>query len=268
MIVVRTRMMVQGVSSSSSGASSLTQYNGLVDACRTMLRTEGIGSFYKGAALNAASTPFARGLYMAGVEFSRATIGEGTAATDFAAGTIAQLIGSLAYVPRDIIIERCAIDGQLQKQVGSCSSSIKAFRTMLAHEGVTGFYRAYLPHQCVWIPYNGLFFTMLGQMQQAEDSAGINRSGLALGMLNTSICAAVASWVTTPFDVIKTRVQVSGANPELFEFRGPVDCTRQLLRKEGPKALFSGATARIAFMVPNMAVFIPLYEFLKSSWNS
>lgn len=87
-------------------------------------------------------------------------------------------------------------------------------------------------------------------------------------MLNTSICAAVASWVTTPFDVIKTRVQVSGANPELFEFRGPVDCTRQLLRKEGPKALFSGATARIAFMVPNMAVFIPLYEFLKSSWNS
>merc|ERR1719401_641133 len=125
-------MMVQGVSSS-TGGEGMVRYSGFVDTCRTMLRTEGVKSFYKGAALNAASTPFARGFYMAGLELSKSCIGEGTAARDFAAGTAAQLVGSLAYVPRDIIIERCAIDGQLRTQVGSCGSSLEAFRTMLRH---------------------------------------------------------------------------------------------------------------------------------------
>ena len=45
------------------------------------------------------------------------------AAKDFAAGMNAQLLSSIAYVPRDIVIERCAIDGQLSKQVGSESES-------------------------------------------------------------------------------------------------------------------------------------------------
>mmetsp|Transcript_113361 Transcript_113361/g.293452 ORF Transcript_113361/g.293452 Transcript_113361/m.293452 type:complete len:301 (-) Transcript_113361:77-979(-) len=263
MIVVRTRMMVQGVSSQTSG-EGLVRYSGFVDTCRTMFRTEGIGSFYKGAALNAASTPFARGLYMAGLELSKAIVGEGTAARDFAAGTAAQLVGSLAYVPRDVIIERCAIDGQLQNQVGSCASSIQAFRTMLAHEGFRGFYRAYVPHQFVWIPYNGIFFSLLGRLQDTQASFGLAQGSFGLGMLNTAACAAVAGWITTPIDVIKTRVQVQGANPQLFEFTGPVDCSLQLIRREGPTALFSGAVARMAYLVPNMAVFIPLYELLKS----
>lgn len=29
-------------------------------------------------------------------------------------------------------------------------------------EGLAGFYRAYVPHQFVWIPFNGLMLTFLG----------------------------------------------------------------------------------------------------------
>lgn len=120
-IVVRTRLMVQGV----SATSAATQYRGFVHACQTMLHHEGIGAFYKGAALNAAFTPPARGLFVLGMEGSRKYVGEGTAARDFAAGTAGQLVSSLAYVPRDVIVERCAIDGHaaLGKQVGSSASS-------------------------------------------------------------------------------------------------------------------------------------------------
>jgi len=260
MIVVRTRMMVQGVQGS---GGSIHAYNGFLDTCRTMLRVEGLRSFYKGAAINAVSTPFARGLYMGGVELSKATIGEGDAIRDFAAGTSAQLLGSLAYVPRDVIVERCAIDGQLSSQVGSCSSSLQAFRTMLAHEGMAGFYRAYVPHQFVWIPYNGLFFSLYGRLKALEASNGVESGSFAVGVANTALCAGVAGWATTPIDVVKTRVQVSGANPEVFDFKGPVDCVTKLVQREGPRALFSGATARVAYLVPNMAVFIPLYELLK-----
>eukprot|EP00746_Dinoflagellata_sp_MGD_P151191 gnl/MRDRNA2_/MRDRNA2_82848_c0_seq2.p1 gnl/MRDRNA2_/MRDRNA2_82848_c0~~gnl/MRDRNA2_/MRDRNA2_82848_c0_seq2.p1 ORF type:complete len:297 (+),score=62.58 gnl/MRDRNA2_/MRDRNA2_82848_c0_seq2:101-991(+) len=266
LVVVRTRMMVQGVSAAASN-SGITQYSGFVNTITTMLRTEGVASFYKGAALNASLTPPARGLYMAGVEVSKAVIGEGTATKDFAAGTAAQLMASLAYVPRDIIVERCAIDGQLNQQVGSCGTSMSAFRTMMAHEGMMGFYRAYVPHQFVWIPYNGLFFAFYGRMQALEESYGIKQDGFALSACNTAVCAAAAGFLTTPIDVIKTRVQVAGANPEIFAFSGPLDCAKQLIAKEGIKGMFAGATGRMMCLAPNMAVFIPLYEFLKKSVN-
>ena len=45
-VVVRTRLMVQGAS-----ATDDTQYRGFFDACQTMLRSEGIGTFYKGDGL-------------------------------------------------------------------------------------------------------------------------------------------------------------------------------------------------------------------------
>jgi len=265
MIVVRTRMMVQGVGGASQ-AAEMTRYTGFFNAVSTMLRTEGIRSFYKGAALNAALTPFSRSLYMGGVEVSRYAIGEGSPMKDFMAGTAAQLVGSLAYVPRDVIVERCAIDGQLRKQVGDCGGSIQAFRTMLRHEGVAGFYRAYIPHQFVWIPYNGLFFSIYGRIQQLQERQGMEKS-FVFDVANTALSAAVSGWVTTPLDVVKTRVQVAGANPDLFDFKGPLDCAIKLARNEGVKGLFAGATGRVMYLVPNMAVFIPLYELMKRAWN-
>ena len=127
----------------------MTRYSGLFNAIKTMLRQEGVGSFYKGGVLNAVATPPARGLYMAGVEISKATVGGGTVARDFCAGAMAQLISSLAYVPRDVVIERCAIDGQLKSQVGSAANSAQVLRTIWRTERLAGFYRAYIPHQLV-----------------------------------------------------------------------------------------------------------------------
>ena len=258
-LVVRTRMMVQGADSTSR------QYSSFFGALRTIIREEGFASFYKGAGINLAVTPIARGLYTAGFEGSKATIGEGTALKDFAAGMMAQLVSSFAYVPRDIIIERCAIDGQLKSQVGSTGSSLAALRTIIGHESLMGFYRAYLPHQFVWVPFNGLFFTFLGKLQSFEESyAGIDSSkSYLLGVANTFLAAAGASIMTNPIDVVKTRLQVAGANPEVLSFAGPVDCLKQLLRNEGAGALFAGLVGRFMYVGPNFALFLPTYDLLK-----
>ena len=276
-------MMVAGVP-----GSGIPKYGGLFDAVRTMLRTEGVGAFYKGGTLNAISTPPARGMYMLGVEVAKNTVGGGTVARDFFAGAVAQLISSLAYVPRDVIIERCAIDGQVKSQVGSAASSMQVLRTIMQTEGVAGFYRAYIPHQFVWIPYNGLFFAMLGKINDAEVALGVDNSSYAIGIANSAVCGGAAAWATTPIDVIKTRVQVSGANPELFAFSGAIDCCTKLLKEEGPRALFAGASGRMAYLAPNMgkmvmlsrfvalsvsltrffaALFLPLYDWLKALNN-
>ena len=203
-VVVRTRLMVQGAAS----ASQATKYTSFVHACREMLRTEGAGAFYKGATMNALFTPPARGMFILGMESSRAYVGEGTAVRDFAAGTAGQLISSLAYVPRDVIVERCAIDGQLSKQVGSSASSVKVLATIIRHEGLWGFYRAYLPHQIVWIPFNGLMMTFMGRGRDMGTAIGADTSSVGFGVLNTFISSSAAALLTTPIDVVKTRLQV------------------------------------------------------------
>ena len=47
---------------------------------------------------------------------------------------------------------------------------------------------------------------------------------------------------TSPFDVVKTRMQSTDA--KLYE--GTFDCFAQILRREGPLAFFNGALARAA----------------------
>ena len=157
-LTVRTRMMIQGAD------SNARQYTSFAQCFRSIVREEGVGAFYKGAGINFAFTPLARGLYTVGMESTKTAIGDGTPIKDFAAGMGAQLLSSFAYVPRDIMLERCAVDGHVKNDaVGSSASSLATLRTIMSHEGLMGFYRAYIPHQLVWVPYNGLFFSFLVQ---------------------------------------------------------------------------------------------------------
>lgn len=256
-LVVRTRMMVQGAD------SSIRSYPSFWSAMQTMVKEEGVGSFYKGVGLNTLFTPAARGLYMFGVEASKSTIGEGTALKDFASGMNAQLLASIAYVPRDIVVERCAIDGQLKSQVGSTASSIAALQTIFSAEGLRGFFRAFLPHQMVWVPFNGLFFAALGKCKDAEAALGIDSSSYGVNVANTFMSAAFAAVATNPIDVIKTRLQVAGANPDVFKYSGPLDCLMRLLRAEGPTALFAGLMGRFMYTGPGFAIWLPTYDLLK-----
>ena len=56
---------------------------------------------------------------------------------------------------------------------------------------------------------------------------------------------------------------MSGANPEIFAYSGPLDCALKTVRSEGVTALFAGASGRIMYLGPAMALFFPIYDTLK-----
>ena len=155
----------------------------------SIVREEGWMRLYAGFGTVTVAAP-ARALYFLGYELSTRQgdklLGPGHAATAFLSGPIAQLSGSLLWVPMDVVKERL----QIQKNVplrpaaaaavpASSSSaaaasiaasstataeaasshgntkftgSWNAATTILREEGVRGWYRGYFAHQCVWGP--------------------------------------------------------------------------------------------------------------------
>ena len=71
---------------------------------------------------------------------------------------------------------------------------------------------------------------------------------------------ACAAFVTTPADVVKTRIQVQKSNPELFNYTGAIDCAGQILRKEGIAAFFAGWGGRVGWLTPRCAMAITSFE--------
>ena len=71
-----------------------------------------------------------------------------------------------------------------------------------------------------------------------------------------------AAYLTTPADVIKTRLQVEARKGQ-SSYTGIYDAFKKILKEEGFKALFKGGPARVFRSSPQFAVTLATYEMLK-----
>ena len=72
----------------------------------------------------------------------------------------------------------------------------------------------------------------------------MNSNNVYKGLLYGGIASCLAETCTMPVDVVKTRLQMDGAgrarSGRRLLYQGPLDCARQLVRAQGPMALFKG----------------------------
>lgn len=76
-------------------------------------------------------------------------------------------------------------------------------------------------------------------------------------MLWGGVSGALAAWLTTPFDVIKTRVMTAAEAMTIG----------QAFRSIGPTGLFAGAGPRSAWWFCVSSVFFATYERLRSKFQ-
>ena len=73
-----------------------------------------------------------------------------------------------------------------------------------------------------------------------------NEPGLSkdLTALETTLSAcsgaAITTLFVTPFDVVKTRLQMDGSGGSVKQYTGTLDCAGKMVKAEGPSALFKG----------------------------
>ena len=80
-----------------------------------------------------------------------------------------------------------------------------------------------------------------------------------------SVLAGTASvYGNTPVDVVKTRMQGLDA----ARYKSTLDCAAQILRNEGPRAFYKGATARLARVSLDVTVIMVLYEAINKQLDA
>lgn len=113
-----------------------------------------------------------------------------------------------------------------------------------------------VPFSAIYFPtYNHLKRDFFGESQQKK-----------LGILQLLTAGAIAgmpaAYLTTPCDVIKTRLQVEARKGE-SSYTSLRHCAKTILKEEGFKAFFKGGPARIMRSSPQFGFTLAGYEVLQ-----
>jgi solute carrier family 25 uncoupling protein 27 len=219
-----------------------------------IVRTEGARALYAGA-----SVAIFRQCINAGVSVSlyptvRAALqAPGESAADVAlwkralAGSVTGALGQGLANPADVIKVRVQADGRLRLQGREprYKGALDATRVIWRTEGIAGFFAAF--GSSVWraaiINAAGIAAydrtkQAVGQYMDASAPAGSRPpsvDSIAPQLVGAFVAGAVTAVVTTPLDVVKTRLM---NDPRAY--KGPNDALAQLLRTEGLASMYKG----------------------------
>ncbi|KAL1408030.1 mitochondrial aspartate-glutamate transporter agc1 [Vanrija albida] len=129
--------------------------------------------------------------------------------------------------------------------------------------GIFGLYKGAVA--CLWrdVPFSMIYFTAYAHLKKDIFSEGHRGKQLSFGelLLAAGIAGMPAAYLTTPADVIKTRLQ-SQQRAGQTVYKGFFDGFRKILQEEGVKALYKGGIARVIRSSPQFGVTLAVYEVL------
>ncbi|KAJ8540146.1 hypothetical protein K7X08_026535 [Anisodus acutangulus] len=182
------------------------------------------------------------------------------------AGLIAGGIGAAVGNPADVAMVRMQADGRLSApQRRNYKSVVDAISQMTKSEGITSLWRGSS------LTVNRAMLVTASQLASYDEfKEMILKKGLMKGGLGTHVTASfaagfVASVVTNPVDVIKTRVMNMKVEPRKAPpYCGALDCAMKTIKAEGPMALYKGFIPTISRQGPfTIVLFVTLEQVRK-----
>ncbi|OXG47922.1 solute carrier family 25 (mitochondrial S-adenosylmethionine transporter), member 26 [Cryptococcus neoformans] len=194
--------------------------------------------------------------------------------THMAAASGAEYVSCLIRVPTEVVKSRTQTGAY-----GQGKSSLHSAISTMKYEGIRGFYRGFGITLTREIPFTSIQFPLYEFFKSflSRHYLGGKRPTSYEAALCGSLAGGIAAASTTPLDVVKTRVMLearisasaSGANavsdvppprqpsPSVLSFPPRL---LNILRTEGPAALFRGWVPRTFAISMGGAVFLGIYD--------
>lgn len=245
------------IQANSSGQSSF--YHTL----RRTLVERGILGLYGGLASKLACSAPISAIYTLTYEIVKGTLlpvlpKEYHSIVHCAAGGCSSIATSFVFTPSECIKQQMQVGSQYQ----NCWNALVG---CLKRGGVASLYAGWGAVLCRNIPHSIVkFYAYESAKQFLLESAPANAK---LDSGQTILCGGVAgstaALFTTPFDVVKTRVQLQALSP-VSKYEGVLHALKEIFRQEGLHGLYRGLTPRLAMYISQGAIFFTSYEFLKT----
>uniref|UniRef100_A0A667WH04 Solute carrier family 25 member 45 n=1 Tax=Myripristis murdjan TaxID=586833 RepID=A0A667WH04_9TELE len=241
-------------------------YKGLFHCVAQTYSHEGVHGFFKGMAFPVLTTGIINsivfGSYSNALDYlsqsERTDRSQGKSASSvqvFTAGCFSGLVQVLVLAPIDLVKVRL----QGQTNTSRYRGPIHCVASICREEGPRGLFRGGLALALRDVPCYGLYFLPYELTCQALTESGKQPGTFAILMAGG--LAGVVTWAfATPMDVVKARLQMSGAGGR--EYQGVLHCMRVSVREEGIRVFFKGLLLNSVRAFPVNAVTFLSYESL------
>ncbi|XP_009387935.2 uncharacterized protein LOC103974761 isoform X2 [Musa acuminata AAA Group] len=227
---------------------------------KRIISEKGLSGLYRGIAANIASSAPISAIYTFTYESVKGTLlpilpKEYHSFAHCIAGGCSSIATSFVFTPSERIKQQMQVGSQYQ----NCWN---AFVGCLEKGGLPSLYAGWRAVLCRNIPHSIIkFYTYESLKQLSSKPEG------GLSTLQTLLCGGLAgstaALFTTPFDVVKTKLQTQ-APGTLRKYNGVGHALQEIARQEGLRGLYRGLTPRLAMYVSQGAIFFASYEFLKA----
>lgn len=269
--VSKVRLQLQGeLGRSLDGTKPAGKGLGMFSMLSHVLRTEGPMALYNGLGASCLRQFVYGGIGVGLYAPVRALVLQGTDPKDaplwkrIASGALSGSLGQIAANPFDVAKVRLQADGRLAAlgQPKRYSSTLNALVTIPRQEGFGAFFRGLGPSVGRAAVINGCGIASYDQTKVLVLRFTGRSEGLVPQVIGALVSGLVSATVSTPFDVLKTRMmnQAAGANM----YSSSLDCAVKTVRAEGARGLFKGFVPAWTRLAPHRLVhFITLEQLTR-----
>lgn len=186
------------------------------------------------------------------------------------AGMMARTVAAASVAPLELVRTRRQAALQWPHK-----TVLAALRAIYRHEGSGTFFRGLGPTMLRDVPFSGIYWFGIeeistrmrlnppSRMLRLGDAALFD--AWAIGLTAGVSSGSFAALITTPFDVVKTRMQLDNCKGDECGFR---HTAMRILRQHGPSGMFVGVVPRVTKVAPACAIMISIFELAKATFAS
>ncbi|KAI9817994.1 MAG: mitochondrial aspartate-glutamate transporter agc1 [Thelocarpon impressellum] len=243
-------------------------YKNSLDCAKKVIRNEGFRGLYSGVVPQLIGVAPEKAIKLTVNDLVRARFSDGKTGQiwwpyEILAGASAGACQVIFTNPLEIVKIRLQVQGEVAKSVEGVPR--RSAMWIVKNLGLIGLYKGASACLLRDVPFSAIYFPTYNHLKRDYFGEGPKKK---LGILQLLTAGAVAgmpaAYLTTPCDVIKTRLQVEARKGET-KYTSLRHCASTILREEGFQAFFKGGAARVLRSSPQFAFTLAAYEVLQSS---
>uniref|UniRef100_A0A1B6E939 S-adenosylmethionine mitochondrial carrier protein n=1 Tax=Clastoptera arizonana TaxID=38151 RepID=A0A1B6E939_9HEMI len=225
-------------------------------------RAGGFTNIYKGVETVALGSVPCAAIFLATYEIVKLYLcssenGYWTPLYHMSSASLAELSVKTVHVPMEIVKQRRQVSGL---------SPIKIIKLIMKEEGIVGFYRGLHSTLARDIPYSIIEFPMWEGLKAYWYNKTLRKVSPIESALCGAIAGAVAAALTTPADIIKTRIMLSENTSEKKQHQ-LANVVKEIYKNNGFKGFYIGFLPRVLMVFLGSGIFFGCYEFSRNQIN-